>query len=197
MSPEALATLYLTLVRVSIVATGIVSIVCGYRLFLAGVFGMTPGTSPTNVSGKFAGVEFTLKSVAPGTCFALFGAAIVAITITGAPPQFGQSRTSTITADSATMSEALTMRGSRLSIEELVEQAKRAESQGEKKKAIENYQEALRKIAEPLNNLAWLYHEEGQDQNAEPLAVLAVQFGSHDPEFSDTLARIRKVGQKK
>jgi hypothetical protein len=174
-----------------------VSIVCGYRLFLAGVFGVAPGASPTTVSGKFAGVEFTLKSVAPGTCFALFGAAIISITITGAPPQFGQSKTSTVTQESTTVSESLTMRGSRLAIEELVEQAKRAESQGDKRKAIESYQEALRKIAEPLNNLAWLYHGEGRDQDAEPLAKLAVQFGSHDPQFSDTLTKIRKAGQKK
>jgi len=83
------------------------------------------------------------------------------------------------------------MRGEAVGIERLVEQAKLDEKQGNKNRAIERYESALRLIAEPLNNLAWLYHDAGRDKEAVALATLATQFAPNSTEFADTLRKAR------
>jgi tetratricopeptide (TPR) repeat protein len=88
------------------------------------------------------------------------------------------------------------MRGEAANILELVQQAKWHEKQGNKRKAIETYESALRLIAEPLNNLAWLYHEAGRDKEALPLAQLATQLVPNVGEFMDTLDKIRGHDRK-
>lgn len=195
--PETLGAVYLTIFRVSIVVAGIISIVCGYRLFLAGVFRLPSGASPTEIAGRFGGVELTLKSSAPGTCFALFGVIVIGIMIVSAPPEFGRSRSASVSpSGELKVTEELKMRGEAIGIGELVDQAKQEEKQGNKKKAMEVYEKALRVIAEPLNNLAWLYHEAARDKEAVLLAQLATQFAPAEAEFADTLNRIRARDRK-
>src|SRR5262245_42489143 len=89
---------YLTIVRAGVLAAGIVSIVCGYRLFLAGVFHVHPLSAPTEVSARFSGAQFTLKAAAPGTCFAFFGALVIIAMILSTPPRFELNRTPSVSA---------------------------------------------------------------------------------------------------
>ena len=179
MDSDLIGILYLTVVRLSVIAAGIISIVCGYRLFLAGVFHVYPKAPPTQITSRLSGAEFTLKSVAPGTCFAFFGAALIVITMYTSSPNFERARTISLgSEDNTTAGEVLRMRGKIIGFTEIVEQAKKEEKEGNRNKAIETYARALRLIAEPLNNLAWLYHEEGRDKEAIPLAQLSVQFAA-------------------
>jgi len=96
LNPDALGAFYPIIFRVSVVVAGVISIVCGYRLFLAGVFRLPPGAPPTEVSGRFGGAEFTLKSLAPGTCFALFGAIVIGAMMVSTPPEVGRSRMASV-----------------------------------------------------------------------------------------------------
>jgi tetratricopeptide (TPR) repeat protein len=197
LNPDVLGIFYLIIFRVSVVVAGVVSIVCGYRLFVAGVFGLPPGTPPTEISGRFSGAEFSLKSLAPGTCFALFGAIVIGAMMVSTPPEFGRSRVASILPDGEIrVAEESKMRGPALNMAELVQQAKGHEQQGNTRKAIEVYESALRLIAEPLNNLAWLYLKAGRDKEALLLSQLATQFAPNVGEFTDTLDTIHRRGRK-
>ncbi len=56
--------------------------------------------------------------------------------------------------------------------------------------AIGAYQEAMTEMAEPMNNLAWLYQTQGKFDEAMPLAHLAVQLCPNNANYIDTLAEI-------
>lgn len=193
LNPDMLGVLYLTIFRLAVIAAGTVSIFYGYRLFLAGVFGQSSGKSPTEVSARLGSAQMSLKSAAPGTCFAGFGAFIIVAMMLSAPPQF--TRTSTTTTSPGGQSketDIVTMRGQGNGLSELIEEAKRAEKSGDKIAAMKGYESALRIVAEPLNNLAFLYHDAGRNKEALPLAQLAAQFAPGEAEFVDTLNRIQK-----
>lgn len=197
LNPDTIGALYLTVFRLAVIAAGTVSIFCGYRLFLAGAFGQGSGKARTEVGARLNDMQLTLKSAAPGTCFAFFGAFIIAAMMLSAPPQFTRSRTTAVVPDGETKeTEMVRMRGQESGLAELVEEAKRAEKAGDKTKAIKGYESALRLVAEPLNNLAFLYHNAGRDSEALPLAQLAIQFAPNEPEFVDTLNKVRGSGKK-
>lgn len=69
------------------IGAGVVSIVLGYRLFLKGADGIGSGdgggTSAAARSGNFS---LSIKNAAPGTCFALFGAALIVAMVVQAAP---------------------------------------------------------------------------------------------------------------
>jgi tetratricopeptide (TPR) repeat protein len=88
------------------------------------------------------------------------------------------------------------MRGPTTGLVELIEQAKWYEKQGNMPRAIKAYESALQLIAEPLNNLAWLYHTAGRDKDALSLAQLATQFAPNIEEFTDTLSAIQGPARK-
>jgi len=191
-NPDALGALYLTVLRFGVIGAGTVSIICGYRLFLAGGFGQVLAKSQSEVGARLSGMQLTLKSAAPGTCFAFFGAFIIVAMMVSSPPAFNRSvTTAPLPSGGTRMTEAVNMRGQGTELAELVEQAKLAEKAGDKNTAIKDYEAALRLIGEPLNNLAYLYHGAGRDKEALPLAQLATQFRPAEPEFLDTLSKVR------
>jgi len=197
LNPDQYGVLYLIVFRVGIIAAGVISIICGYRLLLAGVFHLHPNTPPTEISGRFGGAEFTFKSVSPGTCFALFGAILIIAMISSAPPEFERSQIISVSSGGkTTVADALKMRGEIVGMAEIVEQAKREDKVGNKYKAMQAYARALRLVAEPLNNLAWLYHEAGRDTEALPLSQLAIQFAPNESAFADTLKKVRERAGK-
>lgn len=75
-------------------------------------------------------------------------------------------------------------------LETLAQRGQAYERNGETAKARAAYQGALDTLALPLNNLAWLWHQQGEDTRALPLARLAVQLHPQDPAYMDTLAGI-------
>lgn len=81
--------IYLMLYRLSIVATGALSIYLGYKLFLSGLFPYAIEGSEFNA--EVLGNTFTLRNAAPGIFFALFGVIVIAIMIIRSPPEVGFS----------------------------------------------------------------------------------------------------------
>ncbi len=85
---------YLMLYRLSIIATGALSIYLGYRLFLSGLFPYA--IEGTEFNAEILGNTFTLRNAAPGIFFALFGVLVIAIMILRSPPEVGFSTGGTI-----------------------------------------------------------------------------------------------------
>ncbi len=86
---------YLMLYRLSIIATGALSIYLGYRLFLSGLFPYAVEGSEFNA--EILGNTFTLRNAAPGLFFALFGVVVIVIMILRSPPEVGFSTSGKIT----------------------------------------------------------------------------------------------------
>ena len=78
---------YLMLYRLSIVATGALSIYLGYRLFLSGLFPYA--VEGNSFNAEILGNTFSLRSAAPGLFFALFGVIVIVIMIVRSPPEVG------------------------------------------------------------------------------------------------------------
>lgn len=79
--------LYLVFFRLAIIAAGVISIILGYRLFIAGVWPKIGSGEGESVEAKFAGSSITLKNAAPGTCFALFGLLIISFMFVRGGPE--------------------------------------------------------------------------------------------------------------
>jgi len=69
-------TIALLVYRLVVLLCGFGSIVMGYRLFRVGVF-----EKAGELKANWGGRSLLLKAAAPGTFFALFGSAIIAITV--------------------------------------------------------------------------------------------------------------------
>jgi hypothetical protein len=79
--------IYVTLFRLAIIATGVISIILGYRLFCKGVF-PGEGDKGAAVEADIAGSKFTLKGAAPGIFFAFFGVIIISVMMAKGSPEF-------------------------------------------------------------------------------------------------------------
>ena len=87
--------------------------------------------------------------------------------------------------------ERITLRGiGGDTLREVTLQGRYLEEHGSKAEAIEAYEKAVSMIAEPLNDLAWLYQSDGKTEEAAALSQLAVSM-RQDPRFLDTLAEIK------
>ena len=73
---------YLLIWRLAVLTCGLVSVVLGYKLFRAG-FAAPGGQLEAGVAGN----TLKLGQAAPGTFFALFGAAIIATLVWSSPPE--------------------------------------------------------------------------------------------------------------
>ena len=85
--------LYLLLFRMAVVGAGVISIVLGYRLFIHGSQILSSGEGDGEIGVKVGVAQFSLKKVAPGTCFALFGAGLIVAMLIKAPPEVTVSDT--------------------------------------------------------------------------------------------------------
>lgn len=188
--------IYLTLFRLASISAGIISIVLGYKLFVLGVFPKIYKHSSENgeeIVAEVAGAKFSLRNAAPGTCFGMFGVIIiVAMLIMGAP---------------GFTLELLEKGGIKASlrgddIRETRTQSKIALDYleaGKKVKAAETVQAALKNLANPLNDFAWVLLKTDPKANQMPfLAEVAVATDSKNPNFLHTLAEIQFTkGDKK
>lgn len=80
--------IYLILFRISVIILGGMSIYLGYRLLLKGLDNHAQGKIDQNsgLNAKIGEAHITLKNAAPGTIFALFGAAIVITVLSSQQP---------------------------------------------------------------------------------------------------------------
>ncbi|WP_300672001.1 hypothetical protein [Desulfoluna sp.] len=193
--------LYLTVFRLSIIFTGIVSIILGYRLFCNGTapgFGTGAGTT---VDANFGEHRFKLQNAAPGTCFALFGVVIISVMIFAGSPEltlnlingYSQEKSSSGGGEDKHQM-TLSLRGGEgeeaCGLTAAIKKGRYYEERGELDNAILAYQEGLALVGLPLNYLAWLYHTRGDDTKALPLARMATQLLPEEANCLDTLAEI-------
>jgi tetratricopeptide (TPR) repeat protein len=191
---------YLTLYRLAIITAGVVSIVLGYRLFAPGVVPVIGNTQESAVQVTVAGSGFTLKNAAPGTGFGLFGVILVTVMLVQGSPELTyetlQKAAAAAPANTAalddTISTKVVMRGTKPggSAPSLVQKGLEYEKAGDSAHAIDAYKEALSNMALPMNQLAWLYLQQGRTDDALPLARLAADLSPDDPAILETLAEV-------
>lgn len=187
--------IYLSLFRLAIIASGIVGIILGYRLFTKGVFPevcTNPSVDGTGVTAEIASAKFTLRNAAPGTCFALFGVIIIAAMFAAGGPEITLELL-----EKGGMKANL--RGNNL--EESQSDAQRALDylkQGDHRQARDTVIEELAFLAPRMNDFAWVLLQTAPElPQTNMLAEIAVAAGPQNPNFLHTLAEIQfKNGRK-
>jgi tetratricopeptide (TPR) repeat protein len=180
--------LYLAAYRLAVIAAGVTCIVIGYRLFAIGV---VPAAAPDaasqhgDIRAKIAGAGIALRNIPAGTCFALFGAAIISIMIVKGSPEVtmelldnGASKAAVRGGETAEMQLY-----SRSALDQL--------KHGEKAEALSTVQNALKELAAPINDFAWvLLKTNPEPPQAALLAQTAVSIAPREANFLHTLAEI-------
>jgi hypothetical protein len=193
---SCLFVVYLTLVRLALIAAGIGAIHYGYKLFGAGVFKMDRGGANTEMSGRIGDYEFKFKTAAPGTVLGLFGAVIIVVTMLAAPPELTRDKktkeeTSGITR-TITVESTEKMRGEAAALTQLLKEAAEYKKGGDDAKAISTYHQAIRLLTVPMNDLAQLYAKAHRLNEAKKLAEVAVMMDPSVPDFGITLESINR-----
>lgn len=194
MSLVSMFLIYVIVFRLAIIATGATAIVLGYRLFCRGL--LATGHEGSSFDVRAAGSRFVLTNAAPGTGLALFGAIIVVVMLLQGSPtltweMLKKASTTSAGVEAGSGTERITLRGiGGDTLREVTLQGRYLEEHGSKAEAIEAYEKAVSMIAEPLNDLAWLYQSDGKTEEAAALSQLAVSM-RQDPRFLDTLAEIK------
>jgi hypothetical protein len=194
MSLMPMFLVYVIVFRLAIIATGTISIVLGYRLFRQGIL----STDKASVEAKLVGSRFILKNAAPGTSFALFGALVVLVMLFQGSPALTLETVKRAAAESGTTETAkVTLRGNESdTLSGATLEGLAFEQKGDPSHAIVAYERAISTMAEPLNDLAWLYVSDGRLEEAASLSELAVEM-REDPRFLDTRAEIKfKTGDR-
>ncbi len=196
--------IYLVLFRIAIIASGTVSIVLGYKLFCKGIGLDDSSKKGTDVDAKIAGTSIKLKNAAPGTCFALFGVVIISIMFIYGGPELTMKTIEDATKVDQTLSQKrvgvenvekeqteLKLRGNDNDLlSKAIKEGLFYEGEKDTIKAIAAYEKAINLMAEPMNNLSWLYLGRGNVEEALPLSKMAVMLTPHDPNHLDTHAEI-------
>jgi len=194
--------IYAGVFRLAIIATGALAVYLGYKLFARGV--MPEGTTEAGVEA--GEVKLTVKNAAPGTCFALFGAALIAAMIFQGSPELVINDVERVDSLSGKTSRdrSTTLKGAptgsieawerfRLSYQE----AQTHSLRGDDAAALAAYGDALsqssvslEQAAHALNGIAWLYAKQDRTDEALSLARIAVTVDKQEPAFLDTLANV-------
>ena len=82
MTAFMVAVAYVLIWRICVLACGLVAVILGYRLFKMG-FAAQQGDLEAGVGGS----TLKVRNIAPGTFFALFGAAIIAALVWSSPSE--------------------------------------------------------------------------------------------------------------
>ena len=188
---------YLLMSRLAILAAGVVCVVLGYKLFCKGI-GTSSSSGPgSTIESSVVGARFSVKNAAPGTAFALFGAILIVVMLIQSSPSvtletMSKWKTSTEAQrpGASEQTEKLVMRGNgQDSISSLTAQGIEYEKRGDTANAERAYRQAVTLVAEPINDLAWIYVGSGRAKEAIGLATIAVQLRPDEPRFADTLAK--------
>ncbi len=183
--------IYVTAFRLAIIASGIVSMILGYRLFIRGIY--PSGKADSSIDFKAAGSGFSLKNVAPGSSFGIFGVALITVMLIQGNPQFTyEMMQKTANTDAPAVSAKVEMRGAESpdAFNALVEQGMAYEHAGDTSRAADAYHQALAGLAMPMNQLAWIYFRQSKTEKALPLARMAAQIDPENPAIMDTLGEV-------
>ncbi len=213
--------IYATLFRLAVIASATISIILGYLLFIKAK--VASSRQGTDIEGQFGGYSLTLRSAAPGTCFALFGSAILVTMLSQGNPQLVIEELQTmsqVTADTKTVdaktgqvmsvSKKTTMKGSgdesydpSLEFQKQYDEAMQHLKGGNETaamtalgKSLSRQDVSLGLAAMAVNRLAEMYQNQNRDDEALSLARLAVTVDRNNVEYIATLATIQcKRGQ--
>ena len=181
--------LYAAFFRLAVVAAGLACVYMGYRLFVLGVM----PREGSEIDARSGEIRLTLKNAAPGTCFAFFGAAIIAVMIAFGIPELSVSSSNAYENGSS----GFDLRGDDETVAELVRQGQVLAEAGDHKGAIRAFAKALSDptlplnvASEPLIGLAETYHRGRRLDEAIAYARLVNQFA---PENARALALIGRV----
>jgi hypothetical protein len=193
---------YLTLFRLSIIFAGIVSIVIGYKLFCKGIWPEN-GKGGTEMGGEIGGFGFKMKNAAPGSCFGMFGVIIISVMLIKSPPELTYKMLEKPAAPgqvagekhdpggAKTIEHDITVKGGVSGeISELTKRAQEFENKKQTESAIDAYKAALRVMAMPMNNLAFLYFKQSKFDEALSLSRQAAALSPGNANYLDTLAEI-------
>lgn len=190
-------TIYLILFRLAIIAAAVVSIILGYRLFCKGVWPDAGSGKGTSVDTKIAGSGFTLKNAAPGTCFAMFGVLIIAIMFARGGPELTLKSLEDAAQGDVKIQQLKLRGGEKSGLEAATLKGRYFEEKKDTKNAIFAYEEAVALMAEPMNQLAWLYQEQGKLEGALLLSRMATRLSQNNANYLDTLAEVLfKTGER-
>ena len=196
--------IYTTCFRLSVIGTGLVCIILGYRLFLRGV--MPQQTS--DVEGQAGDVRLTVKNAAPGTCFALFGCLIIAVMLVKGGPELvieELDKVGNLQASHEGTVRRIQMKGGGADagvsdsneFNALMDSGISLEKTGDNNGAIAAYGKALSipdipliEAAKAFNQIACLYLKQKRIDEALPLVRLAVQVDKENGRYHDTLASV-------
>jgi tetratricopeptide (TPR) repeat protein len=195
--------IYLLMSRLAILTAGVVSVFLGYKLFCRGIGASRSSGSDSTIESSVVGVRFLLKNTAPGTAFALFGAILIVVMLIQSSPSVtletvSKWKASTESQQSETneQAEKLVLRGNEQdSMPSLTAQGVEYEKRGDTANAERAYRKAVTLMAEPINDLAWLYVGSGRAKQAIGLATLAVQLRPDELRFADTLAKAKAAAK--
>lgn len=197
--------LYLLISRTAIVIAGIVSLWLGYKLLARSDTRTSnpdqKSAASTSIEASVVGTRISLKNAAPGTAFALFGALLIIVALIQSSPSVSietiQKSVSTVPPNgSVTQETRFEARGGvEDSVILLTNMGRERENQHDLNGAVEKYQQALTVLAEPMNDLAWLYltEDKARVKEALGLATLAVQLRPDEPRYIDTLKKVREA----
>ena len=198
MELTSLFVIYLILFRMAIIAAGTISIYLGYRLFCRETWPENNLNSGAEVDARMANYRFTIRNAAPGTCFSLFGVAIIGIMFVQGSPELTLKGINNFLASEQAIPE-MRLRGDiGVDLRDITQKGLKFEQQKQIENAISAYEKALLLVAAPMNNLAWLYQKQDRFEDALPISRLAVQLSPNNPNHLDTLGEIlAKIGKEK
>jgi len=191
--------LYAGIFRLAIVATGALAIWLGFRLFATLASAPAAGAGETDAHAQVGDVRFGIKRAAPGTCFALFGAALISVMLVQGPPEF-QRRDDGASGGSISIKGGAPEAGhdaldSAMAAADAHLRADRpAQARTAYQRALTDPTASLGAAARALNQLAWLAHRDGDNPRATVLAELAVGLDPTNEAYIDTLTRARHAG---
>lgn len=205
------ALCYLLLFRLAIIVAGVLCVVLGYRLFCKGIGTSASGDAGSTIESSIGISKITLKNAAPGTCFALFGALLLIVTMIQGRPSVTldtlsrwqtndgakeSNGTSQVESAETSREQKLVMRGGdQDSITMLTNQGKEFEGKNDIANAQRSYEDAVKQMAEPMNDLAWLYFKSGRAKDALGLATIAVQLRPDESRYRDTFEKARQAAR--
>jgi len=188
--------IYLAIFRLGIITVGGVCIILGYRLFINGIESNKKKSKETSINADFGKWRFVLNDAAPGTCFALFGSAIICFMLYSGGPEMTltQIRKNALDESSKKVGTgvdefSVQLRSDDQSpISQALQTGKYYAQTNNTSKAVNAYQKAMTYMTDPMNYLAWNYQEQGEIELALAYAKLAVQLYPKNAAYLDTLA---------
>lgn len=188
MEPTITLLGYLAAHRLMMFVAGTVSIVLGYRLLMAGLSSDVPmkaNAEPKDqlLSARLWGATFSMRNLAPGTAFAFFGAAMLTGVAIHRPPEIKFENIAT--GGSRSEFRGTPMAAAGASTVDAIQLVRN----GETVAGLTLARKAIRRLADELNDIAWvLVTANGDAKLALSLSEAAVAIDERNATYLDTLA---------